>query len=134
MINNLEHKLGEVENSNKILSQEVNLLKSGRDNITSEGINQVYSGLNSLNTNQTCQNQNISPNYRQCHSHEQVCCVNHLNNSQCHRQCHLHEPVVGINNINNISQMNGRLRSMEYGMTNRISNIEDLLHQQQRVQ
>ena len=42
--------------------------------------------------------------------------------------------VLTISIIQCISQMNDRLRSMEYEITNRISNIEALLHQQQRFQ
>ena len=57
-----------------------------------------------------------------------------------YRVCNLHIYLYptscrhSINNFNNISLMNDRLRSMEYEMTNRISNIEALLHQQQRFQ
>ena len=115
VINNLERKLGEVENSNKILRQEVNLLKSGRECPPVLGMNQ--------------RDQSDSSDNGAYQSNQQY---NYSNQKPC--QLHVHETVEQTRH-SDISQMREQLRTMEYELLkNRITNIEASLHQQRLVQ
>ena len=115
VINNLERKLGEVENSNKILRQEVYLLKSGREC-------QPVLGMNQRDQSDFSDNGAYQSNQQYNNSNQKPC------------QLHVHETVEQTRH-SDISQMREQLRNMEYELLkNRITNIEASLHQQRLVQ
>ena len=113
VIMNLERKLGEIENSNKILRQEVHLFRSNNEKTSNDGTYQMSHGPSRADTNQTYQHHNNGSNPRHYDSQEPNDCVNFFNS---------------------ITQMKEQIRNMDFElMKHRISNIEASLLQQQRL-
>ena len=113
VIINLERNLGKIENSNKILRQEVHLFRSNNEKSSNDGTYQMSHGPSSADTNQT---------YR------------HHNNGSNPRHYNSQEPNDCVNFSNSITQMKEQIRNMDYElMKHRISNIEASLLQQQRL-
>ena len=64
VIISLERKLGESDNSNKILRQEVHLFRSNSEKSSNDGTYQMSHGRSSADTNQTYQHHNNGSNPR----------------------------------------------------------------------